>query len=192
MSVGKINNFFGYGLLTIGISKILIIILALMQVGSSIFNGGSELSIYFPMLSSIIGWAQIFLALGSIIMIVVNMKKRPKVIIGYLYGLGAILIEFITPPIILVFLVFAESGLYMKAGDKIRKANLKYGIGNKKSKDIINETEWFFSEKKEQETNEMNENTSIKDNMLTIVLIAIIGIVLLILCVLCLKVLGIF
>ena len=73
---------------------------------------------YYPTFSFILGGAQILLAIGFIIMIFVNMINQPGVIPGYLWGLGAILIELITPSSIYIFVLFAECGIYMKAGQK--------------------------------------------------------------------------
>ena len=102
-------------------------VLVLLQVGSNItaiFNGGDVKSEYYPSLSTIIGFAQLILAIGSIIMIIVNIKKQPGVIIGYLWGLGTLLIELITPSMLSFYAVFVECGMYMKAGTKIRNQNV--------------------------------------------------------------------
>ena len=133
MSIKKLNEIFGYGLFIVGALKILLVILVLIQVGTNItaiFNGGSVNSEYYPTLSTTIGFAQLILAFGSIIMIILNIKKQPEVITGYLWGLGALLIEFITPSIISFYAVFVECSMYMKAGTKIRNKNEPY-YGNK-------------------------------------------------------------
>ena len=104
--IKRINEFFGYALFTVGALKILLVILILLQLGTNltaIFNGGSANSEYFPTFGTALGYAQLILAFGSIIMIFINMKKQPQVITGYLWGLGAILIEFITPSIMAFF-----------------------------------------------------------------------------------------
>ena len=56
-------------------------------------------------------------------MIILNVKKQPEVISGYLLGLGGVLIQIITPSIMSIFVVFIECGMYMKAGTKIKNKN---------------------------------------------------------------------
>lgn len=147
MSVKKVNEIFGYGLFIVGALKILLVVLVLLQVGSNItaiFNGGNVKSEYYPTLSTAIGFAQIILAIGSILMIIVNMKKQPEVITGYLWGLGALLIEFITPSIMSFYAVFVECSMYMKAGTKIRNKNTGSDKNYRKIKQDMKNTEWFY------------------------------------------------
>lgn len=160
MNLKKTNEIFGYALFTIGALKILLIILVLLKLTTnlnSIVNGENVNSDYYPTLSTTIGAAQIILAVGSIIMIIVNIKKQPEVITGYLWGLGALLIEFITPSIISFYAIFVECCMYMKAGNKIRNKNSISSIEHKTSKKIIKNTEWFYSDQ-----NEENEEMEIK------------------------------
>lgn len=147
MSVKKLNEIFGYGLFIVGALKILFVILVLIQVGTNItaiFNGGSVNSEYYPALSTIIGFAQLVLAMGSIIMIILNIKRQPEVITGYLWGLGALLIEFITPSIMSFYAVFVECSMYMKAGTKIRNKNTGSDKNYRKIKQDMKNTEWFY------------------------------------------------
>ena len=147
MSVKKVNEIFGYGLFIVGALKIILVVLVLAQVGSNItaiFNGGNVESEYYPILSTAIGIAQIILAIGSIVMIIVNMKKQPEVITGYLWGLGALLIEFIAPAIIEFYALFVECSMYMKAGSKIRNQNIGSDKNYRKIKQDIKNTEWFY------------------------------------------------
>ena len=118
---------------------------------NAIYNGGYTNSYDYSTISVVIGGAQILLALGSIIMIIVNATKQPAVIPGYLLGLGAILIEFITPSFIYIFVLFAECGLYMKAGSKIKNENIIHESTHRTSKKTIKKTEWFYGDKNEQE-----------------------------------------
>lgn len=147
MSIKKLNEIFGYGLFIVGTLKILLVILVLIQVGTNIaaiFNGESVDSEYYSTFSTIIGFAQLILAFGSIIMIILNIKRQPEVITGYLWGLGALLIEFITPSIMSFYAVFVECGLYMKAGTKIRNKNVGSDKNYRKIKQDIKNTEWFY------------------------------------------------
>ena len=167
MNVSKINKILGYLLFIVGVLKILIAILVLIQMGNNItaiFNGGSGNSEYYPTLSITIGLVQIILALSSIIMIIVNANKQPKVIIGYLYGLGALLLEFIVPSILSFYFVFVESGLYMKAGNKIINTNLGYGREYKKNKEMIKNTEWFYSQRENYNNSKQEVNTNNNTN----------------------------
>lgn len=147
MSLKKINEIFGYSFFIVGALKLLLVILVLIQVGiniTAIFNGGNGNSEYYPVFSTIIGFAQIILAIGSIVMIILNIKKQPEVIAGYLWGLGALLIEFITPTIISFYAVFIECGMYMKAGTKIKNQNIGSGKNYRKIKQDMKNTEWFY------------------------------------------------
>ena len=91
-----------------------------------------------------IGFAQLVLAVGSIVMIILNLKAQTQVISGYLLALGALLIEFIMPSILSVYTAFVSSGLYMKSGSTIRNKNL----GNeKKYRQIKRNTDWFYADK---------------------------------------------
>lgn len=157
----KLNEIFGYGLFIVGVAKIILVILVLLQAGTNIiaiFNGGSANSEYYPVLSTTIGFAQLILAVGSIVMIILNIKKQPEVIKGYLYGLGALLLEFVIPPIMSFYFVFVECGMYMKAGTKIRNKNLGSDKDYRKIKQNIKNTEWFYSEKNKID----NENEQIE------------------------------
>lgn len=210
----KLNEIFGYGLFIVGVAKIILVILVLLQAGTNIiaiFNGGSANSEYYPVFSLVIGFLQLILAIGSIIMIILNIKKQPQVIIGYLYGLGALLLEFVIPPIMSFYFVFVECGLYMKAGNKIRNVNWGLGKEEKINKKIIKNTDWFYSDKKEQRKGELEkenyeskelsdlmevdettydiETNFMKENQITIILIILIIIIALGIGVFCWKVL---
>lgn len=131
----------------VGALKILLVFLVLIQFGTNIiaiFNGGNVKDEYYSTFSTAIGFAQIILAIGSIVMIIVNIKKQPEVITGYLWGLGALLIEFIVPSIIYFYIVFIECGMYMKAGIKIRNKNVGSNKNYRKIKQDIKKTEWFY------------------------------------------------
>lgn len=130
-----------------GILKALLVFLVFIQFGANInaiFNGGATDFDSYNTFSMLIGFSQIIFGIASIIMIVLNIKIQPKVIIGYIYGLGALLIEFITPSFLLLYFVFAECGLYIKAGAKIRKNNDGNYISNKKIKQAVKNTDWFY------------------------------------------------
>lgn len=147
MIVKKLNEIFGYGFFLLGILKALLVFLVFIQFGANInaiFNGGTTDFDSYNTFSMLIGFSQIIFGIASIIMIVLNIKIQPKVIIGYIYGLGALLIEFITPSFLLLYFVFAECGLYIKAGTKIRKNNDRNYISNKKIKQAVKNTQWFY------------------------------------------------
>lgn len=147
MSVKKWNEIFGYGLFFVGALKVLLVILVLIQFGiniTSIFNGGDINSSSYSNFSTILGFAQIILAIGSIIMIILNIKKEPEVITGYLWGLGAILLEFIVPSFLAFYFVFVECGMYMKAGTKIINKNVGQDTNSRNIKQAVKNTEWFY------------------------------------------------
>ena len=200
MGLKKINEVFGYGLFVVGILKILLVILVIIQVGTNIiavFNGGNVNADYYPVFSLIIALFQIVLAIGSIIMIILNTKKQPEVILGYLLGLGALLIELITPSIISFYIVFLVCSMYMKAGTKIRDKNIGSDRSYRKIKLDKKNTEWFYSEKKEhyEENKETQieekvyngENKFIKENLTTVLLMVFMAIILLIFIILIVK-----
>ena len=152
MNLKTVNEIFGYGLFGVGAWKIVFTILVFLQMFTNVniaLNGGDGTDYgYYPTFSIIIGGVQILLAIGSIIMILINSTKQPAVIPGYLWGLGAILIELITPLSIYIFVLFAECGMYMKAGHKIRNQNEYYKseFRPKTSKATIKNTEWFYND----------------------------------------------
>lgn len=156
MNIKTVNEFFGYGLFGIGALKIVFTILVFFQMITNVniaLNGGDGTDYgYYPTFSVILGGAQILLAIGSIIMILVNSTIQPKVIPGYLWGLGAILIELIIPSSLYIFVLFAECGMYMKAGQKIRSNNEIYKdeFKPKTSKKTIKNTEWFYNNQNTQ------------------------------------------
>ena len=147
MSIKKLNEIFGYGLFIVGVLKLLLTILVFTQLRASIatiFNGGEANLEGYSAFSTTIGFAQVVLAIGSIIMIILNIKKTPEVIPGYLWGLGAVLVELIMPPIMFLFTVIAECSMYMKAGTKIVNKNTGTEKNYKKIKQDMKNTEWFY------------------------------------------------
>jgi len=153
MSIRKLNKIFGYGLFVVGALKLLLAVLVILQFGTNIaaiMNGENINTDTYANFSMIVALAQIILALGSIIMIFVNIKRSPEVITGYLLGLGAIMLEFITPSFLVIFMVFVQCGMYMKAGTKITNKNVSYKSEQRTSKKTIKNTDWFYSERKEQ------------------------------------------
>lgn len=160
MNTKTMNEIFGYALFGIGVSKIILVILVLMQVNmnmNAIFNGGYFNNYDYSTFSAIIGLLQLILAAGSIIMIFVNIIKQPEVIPGYVLGLGALLIELIAPSILMIFAIFVECGMYMKAGAKIRNKNIFTKEEHKTSKKKTKNTEWFYGGQNEQSTKENNQ-----------------------------------
>ena len=78
MNTKTMNEIFGYALFGIGVSKIILVILVLMQVNmnmNAIFNGGYFNNYDYSTFSAIIGLLQLILAAGSIIMIFINIIK---------------------------------------------------------------------------------------------------------------------
>lgn len=124
-------------------------------------NGGDGTNYgYYPTLSLILGGAQFFLAIGSIIMIFVNSTTHPSVIPGYLWELGAVLLELITGSMMIIYIlvVFLECGMYVKAGQKIINDNEKYKdeYAHKTGLKPKN-PEWYYGKR-----NEQNEYVSVE------------------------------
>lgn len=147
MNVKKMNDIFGYAYYLFGILYGLLIFIMIIQIFSSI--GGSINSKSFAIndygvFAKILGLMNFVLFIGSIVGIVLNLKEQSEVVIGYLLGLGAIIIGLIVPSFILVFFVFAQCGLYIKAGSMISSKNNGVGKNYRKSKQNRKNTEWFY------------------------------------------------
>ena len=164
MHLKTVNGIFGYGYLAVGASKCLFTILLLLQMFTNVniaLNGGDGTNYgYYPTVSLILGGAQFFLAIGSIIMIYVNSTTHPSVIPGYLWGLGAVLLELITGSMMIIYIlvVFFECGMYVKAGQKIINDNEKYKdeYAHKTGPKPKN-PEWYYGKR-----NEQNEYVSVE------------------------------
>lgn len=149
MNVKKLNEIFGYAHYIVGVLKILLLILAVIQIilNLNAISSGEYADVDYMPFSTTIGFAQLILAVGSIVMIILNTKEQPEVIPGYLLGLVPVVIELILPPIVLFFFIFVEYGMYMKAGNKIRNINISGNKSYKKVKQSVHDTDWFYEEK---------------------------------------------
>lgn len=169
MNLRKTNEVFGYMHFIVGALKILVLILILSKLFSNlsiIYSGGEADLNYYSELTILVGWMEIILAVSSVIMIIINIKYHPKVINGYLLGLGAVLCEFIFPKILAIFSIFIQSGLYMKAGTMIRKNNLDYSYDykptTKTTKKIIRNTEDYYSSNEKEQVDIKEEKRRMK------------------------------
>ena len=91
MNLKILNKIFAYGLFGVGALKIISVILVFMQTITILNNSGGELNYgYFMLFAIVVNWVSILLAIGSIIMIFANSVQQPEVIVGYLWGLGAL------------------------------------------------------------------------------------------------------
>lgn len=164
MRLKVINGIFGYGFFVVGTLKCLFTILVFLQMFTNVniaLNGGDGTNYgYYPILSLIIGGVQFFLAIGSIVMIFVNSTTQPSVIPGYLWGIGAVLLEIMTGSMMIIYIlvIFVECGMYVKAGQKIMDSNENY------KDEFIPETrrkpknpEWYYGKR-----NEQNEYVSVE------------------------------
>ena len=156
MSLKTVNGIFGYGFYAVGAFKSIFTVLIFLQMFTNIniaLNGGDGTNYgYYPTLSLILGGAQFFLAIGSIVMILVNSTTHPSVIPGYLWASGAVLLELIlSSTFIYILVVFLECGLYVKAGQKIVNDNEKYKdeYAHKTGPKPKN-PEWYYGKKNEQ------------------------------------------
>ena len=156
MSLKTANGIFGYGFYAVGAFKSIYIILIFLQMFTNIniaLRGGDGTDYgYYPILGLILGGVELFLAIGSVIMIFVNSTTHPSVIPGYLCALGAVLLELIlSSTFIYILVVFLECGLYVKAGQKIVNDNEKYKeeYAHKTGPKPKN-PEWYYGKKNEQ------------------------------------------
>ena len=148
MNLKKINEFMAYLYFAAGMVKLIYIIMVFMQFSANIvaiFNGGEGNNGYFPEISFAIGITQIILGIVSIIMIFICSTRQPEVISGYFWGLGALALEFIVPNSLFVYVVFAQCGMYIRAGIKIRNGAGRYE-DTSKNKKLAKNTEWFYNE----------------------------------------------
>ena len=155
MNLKILNKIFAYGLFGVGALKIISVILVFMQTITILNNSGGELNYgYFMLFAVVVNWVSILLAIGSIIMIFANSVQQPEVIVGYLWGLGALFLPYIIPSWswLTILGLFAQCSMYMKAGSKIMDNNVIYKneYRPKTSKKLIKHTEWFYRNKNEQ------------------------------------------
>ncbi len=166
MNVKKANEFFGYALFTLGALKIIALIIIIANIVTnlnSIFSGGSASYEYLPTsFTTALSYAELILIIGSVVMIILNMKKQKEVVIGYLYVLGAVLIELIAPSIMSIGVVIVQSSMYMKAAGKIRSKNSLFDERNDSNKKLVKNTEWFFAEENNHSKNVQEEPQEIK------------------------------
>lgn len=150
MNLRTVNDFFSYLLFGVGTFKLIHALMVFSQTFTNvslIFSGKESTNMdYLSTFSVILGGIQIFLFIASIIMICINSTKCPSAILGYLWGMGAFLLEFIVPNFLLVYALTAECGLYMKGGFKLKYGNENYKekFKPKPSKQTIKNTEWFY------------------------------------------------
>lgn len=150
MSLKKVNEFFGISLLTIGILKILLMILVLIQSGNaavSMVTGGEAKLFDASFLGDFVGILQIVVAACSFIMIFVNIKKYPEVIMGYVIGILALILEIILPAIIFFIYGFVEGILYINASNVVRNKKFKLFSIETDSSEKVENTDWFYGDK---------------------------------------------
>lgn len=163
MKINKANQFFGNTFLAIGAAQILLIILVLTRIMSNLSNiqtGGSVVGFdSYSNFSTAIGVAQFILSIASIIMIILNIKAQPQVIIAYFYVLGAVAVELLLPSFFSVVTVFISASMYIKAGSKIKDKNVFQIQNEREHKKLVKQTNWFYSEE-----NDKNEEIESKND----------------------------
>ena len=155
MNLKTVNRIFGYGLFGMGAIKIIYTIFLLSQMVTNVniaLNGGEWSYVFAPIIVQVISFVQTLLTLGSVIMIFVNMIQQPKVIIGYVWGLGAMLVPYIIPSWLVIGALLVQCGMLMKAGTEIMNNSDTYKneFRPKTSKKTIKNTEWYYGKKNEQ------------------------------------------
>lgn len=157
MNLKKINRIFGYGLFGIGAIKIIYTIFLLSKISNNVnsaFNGGEWNYGFFSLIITVINLVQVLLMIVSAIMIFVNIKEQPKVIKGYAWGLGSMLVTYIIPswPWLIIGTLILQCGMLMKAGTEIMSTSDTYKneFKPKMSNKTIKNTEWYLGKKNEQ------------------------------------------
>ena len=157
MNLKKINRIFGYGLFGIGAIKIIYTIFLLSKISNNVnsaFNGGEWNYDFFSLIITVINLVQVLLMIVSAIMIFVNIKEQPKVIKGYAWGLGSMLVTYIIPswPWLIIGTLILQCGMLMKAGTEIMSTSDTYKneFKPKMSNKTIKNTEWYLGKKNEQ------------------------------------------
>lgn len=157
MNLKTVNRIFGYGLFAMGAIKIIYTIFLLSQMVTNVniaLNGGEWSYGFFPIIAQVISLVQTLLTIGSVIMIFVNITQQPKVIKGYGWGLGAMLVPYIIPswPWLIIGTLILQCGMLMKAGTEIMSNSDTYKneFKPKMSNKTIKNTEWYLGKKNEQ------------------------------------------
>lgn len=151
----KTNNLFGWGLLIVGVAKIVIVVIAIFlmfSIISSIFEGGDysyvSTLLKYSIASELIGGVQLVLAICSVVMLIICFIKCPKVAGGYAIGIGAycfnLFSEMFFSGLWLLIMIACVGVMYIKAGNKIREDNEKYVKDAKKTTNYLNNTKWFY------------------------------------------------
>lgn len=137
----KFNDFIGNCYILLGSLKSILAILLIIQLIGLLLGGGmiSDYSTF----STLVAFFEIGLIVISIIMIFVNLfKEGGKQNSGYFLGLLAIGMEFVFGGFLLVFAIFFQCVMLLKAGTLIKSS----GLDEKEVKNIKN-TEWFYEDK---------------------------------------------
>ena len=157
MNLKTVNRIFGYGHFGMGAIKIIYTIFLLSQMVTNVniaLNGGEWSYGFFPIIAQVISLVQTLLTIGSVIMIFVNITQQPKVIKGYGWGLGAMLVPYIIPswPWLIIGTLILQCGMLMKAGTEIMSTSDTYKneFKPKMSNKTIKNTEWYLGKKNEQ------------------------------------------
>lgn len=133
IDVKKLNEIFGYVFLGVGSVKILLLVLAFLKFGTDvalIVKGGSATSGDYSAFSAILGFVEIVLAIASIVMIILNVKRQAGAIVSYSLGIGALVLEFLIPSSLSILFVFVEVGMYLKAGNNLLKKDKDWFFGS--------------------------------------------------------------
>lgn len=171
MNLKRVNQIFGYLLFSIGVIKLIytfLIIINMFENVQAIFSGGYADYGYYPILSNIIGFSQLIIAIGSIVMIIINLiRGQFKIIFGYVAGLFSVILEFITPTIFAFYVSLAECSIYMWSGNRVVKNNADYKGVIKTSRKQVKNTDWFYAENRDihKKNKTKKEEKHIEDNV---------------------------
>ena len=153
MNVKRVNEIIGCIIFGFAVTKTAYVLFVLTRVSFNLMkllSNGNLNGNYFPILSTIISYAEMIVFVLSVIMAIINIKKQPELIKWYLLCIGAFALAIFTPPIIFIFFVIPQCVMYLNAGVKIRNGAIGVIKNYKKIKQDIKNTEWFYGKEDDQ------------------------------------------
>lgn len=148
MSLSKINSFMGYVFMLIGAAKAILIIMIFskMTISLSLLFSGLDLTeLYYPLFCWRIKFFEMVFGIIAIILIVPNYLYQEKLIKPYAATVGAWFVDFITPSILAIIVIFFICCIYFKAGNTILRLNTDPGEKKRKNKKLAKRTASFYN-----------------------------------------------
>ena len=79
-------------------------------------------------------------------MIFVNIKRYPDVVMGYVVGIFALILEIILPAILFFIYGFVEGMMYIYASNTVRNKKFKLFSVENDSNTKVENTDWFYGD----------------------------------------------